>query len=498
MNRSIKLLFVFVLSLFVIFTFSACGGVDNSEDIAKLQNEIAEYKASTESKLAEYEQEIKENEAKIIALEKALEDSSSESAPDYSSKINDLEQQLKDNAAIIAGLTNELEAVKSDAQSLGTKVDNNYTEISGKITTIESSIDNSGATKEVHVNLADRYYLVVNDTFQLFYRSVIQAPDPYGYYIRVTGDKGHTYNRYYEFKPETSGVYNLKIEVCDENGNVLGSDTTKLTVVTNSTTRNKKILVIGDSLTQSGQWIARGVAKFEAAGGTIKTIGTKSSTLSASTIGSANSVTVNHEGRGGWQWSSFVTKYDSTTKSPFNDGSGLSFSSYLSRNNLERFDEVYILMTFNGFTSTDVYDFSSNFLTQAKTLVDQIHTEYPGVKVTLMSLPLTSTYAGLGANYEINRTYSDNYGVQIRIHEYDNFLEEWTKMEGYAGWLRYVDVKGQFDSEWNMPYESKSVNGTNSTVKENVGNSMGMHPNTYGYNQIGDAFFRALMSSWGN
>ena len=173
--------------------------------------------------------------------------------------------------------------------------------------------------------------VVVGDTFQLFYRSVIQAQDPYGYYIRVTGDKGHTFNRYYEFKPETTGTYNLKIEVLDDNGVLLGSDTTKLLVVSNTTTRNKKILVIGDSLTSSGQWIARGVSKFQAAGGTITTIGTVSSSHS-SAIGANSTITVKHEGRGSWQWSSFVDKYDSSTKSPFNDGSGLNFQSYLTRN----------------------------------------------------------------------------------------------------------------------------------------------------------------------
>lgn len=496
MKKFFKSVFVFVLALFICVTLASCGE-DNSQELAKLQAEINEYKQATDGKLADYERELSANQAKIIALEEALKDSPE--ATDYSAKIKSLEDELKSNAQIISGLQNELAAIKNDATSLGAKVDNNYQEVSGKISSIEDSLGDIGGAEErlVHVNLADKYYLVVGDTFQLFYRSVIQAQDPYGYYIRVTGDKGHTFNRYYEFKPETTGTYNLKIEVLDDNGVLLGSDTTKLLVVSNTTTRNKKILVIGDSLTSSGQWIARGVSKFQAAGGTITTIGTVSSSHS-SAIGANSTITVKHEGRGSWQWSSFVDKYDSSTKSPFNDGSGLNFQSYLTRNNLERFDEVYILLTFNGFTSTRVYDFSSAFLQSAKTLVDQIHSEFPGVRVTLMSIPLTSTYAGLGSHYEISREYSDNYGIQIRIQEYDNFLEEWTKMDGYAGWLRYVDVKGQFDSEWNMPYENKNVNNTNSSVKEYVGTSMGMHPSSNGYNQIGDAFFRALMSSWGN
>ena len=36
----------------------------------------------------------------------------------------------------------------------------------------------------ITVQLADTYTLVVGDNFQLFYRSVVQAPDPYGYYIK--------------------------------------------------------------------------------------------------------------------------------------------------------------------------------------------------------------------------------------------------------------------------------------------------------------------------
>ncbi|HPN61528.1 MAG TPA: hypothetical protein PLO88_05310, partial [Bacilli bacterium] len=57
--------------------------------------------------------------------------------------------------------------------------------------------------------------------------------------------------------------------------------------------------------------------------------------------------------------------------------------------------------------------------------------------------------------------------------------------------MRYVDVKGQFDSEYNMPTSPKPVN-TESSITEPIGTSMGMHPNTDGYEQIGDAFYRAL------
>ena len=69
------------------------------------------------------------------------------------------------------------------------------------------------------------------------------------------------------------------------------------------------------------------------------------------------------------------------------------------------------------------------------------------------------------------------------------------RQDDYKTFMRYIDIKGQFDSEYNMPYEIKPVNNTNTSVSEKVGTAMGMHPSSEGYNQIGDAFFRALMSN---
>ena len=41
-------------------------------------------------------------------------------------------------------------------------------------------------TNSINVFLADEYELVVNDNFQLFYRGVVQAVNPYNYDISVT------------------------------------------------------------------------------------------------------------------------------------------------------------------------------------------------------------------------------------------------------------------------------------------------------------------------
>ena len=454
----------------------------NDEAIVKLEDAIGDYLEDLES----YHEQLEEAKEKLKAIEEKLGDGDDAGLAGLKKEVENLSELLDD-----------LSFTTQDLQGTVTQHTRTLTGVQSKLDELNNKIDDPSrvGAGEVQVNLADKYYLVVGDNFQLFYRSVIRAVDPYQYYIYVTGTKGHTLNRYFEFNPESAGNYSLTISVKDDNGVTLGSDSTTLVVSAKTTTSQKKVLCIGDSLTANGQWIARGVGKFVAAGGTMTTIGTINKTLASSTIGLSKSVTVNYEGRSGWQWSSYLTSYDANTPSPFVVDGKFSFAKYIVKNNLEAFDEVYILMTFNGFTSTDKYDFNSSFLQQARSLVDKIHSDFPNAKITLMGLPLTSTYAGLGAYYQISGSYSDNYGVHMRIHEYDNFLETWSKMDDYKAFLRYVDVKGQFDSEYNMPYENKQVNNTN-TLKENVGNAMGMHPSSAGYNQIGDAFFRALMSEW--
>ena len=72
------------------------------------------------------------------------------------------------------------------------------------------------------ISLSEKYYLVVNDRFELFYRGVIKSFNPYKYYVKATCDKGYTYNRYFTYTPKDGeeGEYQLTIGVYDDEGNV--------------------------------------------------------------------------------------------------------------------------------------------------------------------------------------------------------------------------------------------------------------------------------------
>lgn len=388
----------------------------------------------------------------------------------------------------------ELENSIADLTTLNTGYASSISNQNTTITQLQNSLHQIEATiaSEINVFLAEEYYLAPNDTFQLFYRSVIQAVNPYGFYIRLVGTVGHAYNRYYEWTPGAEHVgntYNLTLEVRDDNGKIYGTGTTKLIVSqANTQMANRRVLCIGDSLTANGYWVSYGYQKYlQAGGGAIELLGT---------ITGGYNTTVKYEGRGGWQWSSYVSGYGSTP-SPFQSATGtFSFIDYCTRNGYSGIDELYILMTWNGIGGTfRTFTMYTEPMYSAKVFIDKFHNEYPNAKVTLLGIPQPSVNSGLGAYYTISSSYGNNYGQFVTALNYNKQLETFATSTGYSDFMRFVDVKAQFDCEYNMPTAAKPVNNQSSTT-ELVGTSMGMHPTTQGYLQIGDVFYRALCKNW--
>lgn len=406
---------------------------------------------------------------------------------DLEDRIIALEQTLAELELENTNLLNDVMALQGENQSLISQ-----TAALGR--SINDLIDDVASIDErepIKIHLAKEYYLTPGDTFQLFYRSIIQAVNPYGYYIRLVGSVGNMYNRYYEWSPSTSDLnksYSLTVEIRDDNGNLYQTATTQLKVAKSTTTQTRNILCVGDSLTANGYWVSYGYQKYVQAGGVPITF--------LGTINTGYQATINHEGRGGWQWSSFVSGYGSTL-SPFQDANGrFSFADYCTRNGYSTIDELYVLLTWNGIGGTfRQFSMYTEPMYSAKVFIDKFHSEFPDAKVTLLGIPQPSVNAGLGAYYTINQSYGNNYGQFVTALNYNTQLEEWANTAAYKDFMRFVDVKAQFDSEYNMPTVAKPVNNQ-STVTEPVGSAMGMHPSTAGYLQIGDAFYRALSHNW--
>ncbi len=353
-------------------------------------------------------------------------------------------------------------------------------------------VEKSKEDEKINVFLPEQYELVVGDNFQLFYRGVIQAVDPYGYYIKVTCSKGKAFPRYYEWNPTAKdvGTHTLTLSVYDDNGKLLGTDQTKLTVKeAEAPTEKINVLCFGDSLTAGGYWSGELNRRLTHTGGTpegndfenIHFVGTKEKYFDGEWIG--------HEGHSGWTWQTFCSK-----DSPFYDeeSGDISFKKYCERNGIEGIDAVYILLTWNGqgtpFKTN--YSLDSGHFIYAQKLIDKLHEEYPDAIVCCMGIQMPSQNGGMGANYGANGGYSDAYGMLVTAMHYNAKLEEMCKLEKYKDFVKYVDVAGQFDTDYNMPNAQKPVNNR-SSVTETVGTN-GVHPSTDGYYQIADAAYRSF------
>lgn len=353
-------------------------------------------------------------------------------------------------------------------------------------------VERESKEKNINVFLSKEYYLTINDNFQLFYRGVVQAVNPYNYCISIKCDKGKAYPRYFEWTPteDEIGSYILEMTIRDDNGYIIGYDETLLKVVKpKEENEMQNVLCIGDSLTANGYWVREAQRRFNESGG--KPEGLNLQYLNF--IGTQKSVIleqeVYHEGYSGWTWTAFCGE-----NSPFYDEKlkEISFKSYCEKNGFEGIDVVYINLTWNNIGVPFRTDFGINDdqFFYAQKILDKIHEEYPNAKIRCLGIQMPSQNGGTGNDYGATGWYSDGYGTLVTAMRYNACLEKLCNISKYQNFVKYVDVAGQFDTDYNMPSYQKPVNNRNETT-EVIGTD-GIHPTINGHYQIGDAVFRSL------
>lgn len=163
------------------------------------------------------------------------------------------------------------------------------------------------------VVLPDRYIAVAGDTLQLFYRGIVEHPNPYIYNIDCRCDIGKNTSRYFEVTPTTGqvGKHTLKVEVRNHLDEILVSASTVIEVVPigKEPVAEKNILCIGDSLTSGGYWPAEAYRRLTASDGAPAGDGLGNIHF----IGTKKRGEAGYEGYGGWTWGSYLATPSETT-----------------------------------------------------------------------------------------------------------------------------------------------------------------------------------------
>lgn len=158
------------------------------------------------------------------------------------------------------------------------------------------------------LKLPEKFDLVVGDTFELFYKGIINASNTDIYDITIDCNKniGQAYKRKYVYTPKASEVGQITVtfNLSDNLGNKLESQEVVFNIINVPTNPSeiKNILCIGDSLTTGGEW----VNEFRK-----RLIGTSShipfNITNVNFLGSEELEGSKYEGYGGWTFSSYLT-----------------------------------------------------------------------------------------------------------------------------------------------------------------------------------------------
>ena len=160
----------------------------------------------------------------------------------------------------------------------------------------------------VSIKLPEQYALVVGDTFELFYKGIVNAVNPDLFDVRVICAKGNAYTKRYVWTPTAAdvGSHALTVELYGINHNLLATKTIQLVVKNKATSPAApvNVLCVGDSLTTGGTWVAEFQRRLIETGGTPAGDGLTNINF----IGTRDNGTVRYEGYGGWKFESYVTE----------------------------------------------------------------------------------------------------------------------------------------------------------------------------------------------
>lgn len=163
------------------------------------------------------------------------------------------------------------------------------------------------------VVLPDKIYGVVDDTLQLFYRGIVEHPNPYNFNLECICDIGKNTNRYFEVTPKADqeGEHKLTLNVRDCSDRIIASATTTLAIrkAGQSPIEKKNILCIGDSLTTGGEWCVELARRVLETGGSPSGLGRNNIEF----IGTKKRGQIGYEGYGGWTWASYLAKPSNTS-----------------------------------------------------------------------------------------------------------------------------------------------------------------------------------------
>lgn len=374
----------------------------------------------------------------------------------------------------------------SELTNLILYVSSSWVSGSGNITL---HVDYAKTSNIIDVVLPSKVYGYVGGEFNIYNENVafITQKDRYYVFWEINDISDYkVYSDRLELIPTTQmiGTHTITCFVKDKyNSITVYKKQITFEIIANQSVSNKKVLFIGDSLTNAGYYPH--FIEYLSNNG-IQSIGTRETEVWSSFVEGRKDI-VHHEGRGGWSaqdytrtYPNYRTNYDN----PFWDGNKFDFGYYMSEQGYSRPDAVFLNLGTNEVEALDKQ------VEAIKIMINSIH-DYDStipVFVHLITPPATQdgwAYTGDGSSgYSDSNLFDMNARAERKryIEEFDNKITNVFISPAYFNLDRFND------------YATVEEQLSQRNPKMVVRQANNVHPSRYGYYKLADVYYADLMN----
>lgn len=325
--------------------------------------------------------------------------------------------------------------------------------------------------------------IAVGRTIELYNSQVVWVGNLNNYHIKWSGPVGSSFKRKWSCTgvADKIGNHTLTCTVYDNNMVQVAQATTTVKIVAATLTTTKKLLCIGDSLSNKKAWMPE---LNTLVGGKIQFVGSRLWTSGATTYG--------HEGRSGFTAGNYLTAstypFENEGVHPFWNPTTSSFDyAYYKTQTGVNPDAIQIFLGTNGI-SLDPTVNAGNI----KTIIDKIRQVDTSIPIYVVFTLFRGDQNGMGRQLSSDG-YSAGSGVW-KLEEdrkvFNLMVKLYSLLSAYSN-VRFIPIAHTHDSEYNFNNGTTYPVNPRSTITEQQHNEA-THPQNAGYFQMADIIF----STW--
>lgn len=281
--------------------------------------------------------------------------------------------------------------------------------------------------------------------------------------------------------PEGSeGEYTLSLSLNDKiTGQPIVSGSLTLRILADKLEHPKKVLFLGDSLTNAGIFPAE--IQYNLSDGKLISLGTRKNTVKLNDI----DLVVSHEGRSSWSAFDYTEtvktdEYKGAVNAFYNPATDkFDFTYYMNEQGYDGVDVVCINLGTNGVWA------ANKTCTAIDEIIASIHAYNKSIKIVVSLIAIGSTQDGfaLSTGLDSANSFRRNAVALIRkyIEKYDGTTENVYVSENYF----CLDEINDYDTAL-IPFSARNP-GTRAVPSNNV------HPNLYGYLKFADVCYNNIL-----